>query len=206
MVRRVIALMLLLLALVIAIMTPLVAFTPLGDRLGSSLGLVAPTATPFPTPAPFVPMPAPSPTPILTVKGLPPVLTSGAAYLEDMDTDSVLVDNNGEKTLPMASTTKIMTALLALQMGRLTDRIRVPKAAFNYEADATVMGLHPGQTVTLKDLLYGLMLPSGADAANTIAIHYGGSESRFVQLMETRFMFQCLVELLFLMRVFRLED
>ena len=83
----------------------------------------------------------------------------------------------------MASTTKIMTALLALQIGKLDDRITVPRAAFNYEWDATVMGLRPGQVVTLRDLLYGLLLPSGADAANTIAIHYGGSETRFVAMM-----------------------
>lgn len=83
----------------------------------------------------------------------------------------------------MASTTKIMTALLALQMGRLTDRITVPAGAFNFESDATVMGLRAGEVVTLRDLLYGLLLPSGADAADAIAIHYAGSEARFVDLM-----------------------
>jgi D-alanyl-D-alanine carboxypeptidase len=86
----------------------------------------------------------------------------------------------------MASTTKIMTGLLALELGHLTDRITVPGSAFNFESDATVMGLHPGQVVTLQDLLYGLMLPSGADAANTIAIHYGGSEAHFVALMNNQ--------------------
>jgi D-alanyl-D-alanine carboxypeptidase len=95
----------------------------------------------------------------------------------------VLGDRNMHMHLPIASTTKIMTGLIALQLGHLDDRIVVPKAAFNFEPDATVMGLRPGETVTLRDLLYGLMLPSGADAANTIAIHYGGSEAAFVDRM-----------------------
>lgn len=101
----------------------------------------------------------------------------------DATNGTVLAAKSPHLRLPMASTTKVMTALLALKMGNLSDRITVPKAAFNFESDATVMGLHPGAVVTLRDLLYGLLLPSGADAANTIAIHYGGSEARFVTLM-----------------------
>lgn len=112
-----------------------------------------------------------------------PPIRAKAAIVVDASTGAVLGGVNEHLRLPMASTTKIMTAVLALQMGQLTDRITVPKGAFNYEWDATVMGLHPGQVVTLKDLLYGLLLPSGADAANTIAIHYGGSEAHFVTLM-----------------------
>jgi D-alanyl-D-alanine carboxypeptidase len=113
---------------------------------------------------------------------VPPIRAAAALVMNAANGD-VLAAKNPHLRLPMASTTKVMTALLALQLGHLTDRIRVPKAAFNYEWDATVMGLHPGQVVTLKDLLYGVLLPSGADAANTIAIHYAGSETRFVALM-----------------------
>lgn len=112
----------------------------------------------------------------------PPVLARAAAML-DARTGAVLDAVNPTLRLPMASTTKIMTAILALKLGKLTDVITVPKSAFNYEWDATVMGLKAGERVTLKDLLYGLLLPSGADAANTIAIHYAGSESKFVALM-----------------------
>lgn len=104
----------------------------------------------------------------------------------DAGTGKVLAAVNPHVHLAIASTTKVMTAVLALKLGRLSDRITVPKSAFNYEWDATVMGLHAGQTVTLRDLLYGLMLPSGADAANTIAIHYGGSESKWVALMNKK--------------------
>lgn len=112
-----------------------------------------------------------------------PPIRARAAVVMDAERFTILAARNPHLRLPMASTTKIMTALLALELGHLTDRITVPKSAFDYEWDATVMGLHPGQTVTLRDLLYGLMLPSGADAANTIAIHYAGSEARFVALM-----------------------
>lgn len=113
---------------------------------------------------------------------VPPILAR-AGIAVDADSGAILASLNPHLQLPMASTTKIMTALLALQRGRLTDRIVVPRGAFNYESDATVMGLHAGQVVTLRDLLYGLLLPSGADAANTIAIHYGGSEANFVAMM-----------------------
>jgi D-alanyl-D-alanine carboxypeptidase len=113
----------------------------------------------------------------------PPPIRASAAVVMNAANGAILEAKNPHLRLPMASTTKVMTALLALQLGHLTDRIMVPKAAFNYEWDATVMGLHPGQVVTLQDLLYGVLLPSGADAANTIAIHYGGSESKFVAMM-----------------------
>jgi D-alanyl-D-alanine carboxypeptidase (penicillin-binding protein 5/6) len=112
----------------------------------------------------------------------PPVRAYGAVVM-DATTGQLLMGVNAHRRLPMASTTKIMTALLALQMGKLTDRITVPAGSFNFEPDATVMGLRPGEVVTLNDLLYGLLLPSGADAADAIAIHYAGSEARFVDLM-----------------------
>lgn len=113
---------------------------------------------------------------------MPPVYAR-AAIVVDATSGTVLGGVNVHLHLPIASTTKVMTALLALEMGNLTDRITVPAAAFNYDVGATIMGLHPGDVVTLRTLLYGLFLPSGADAANTIAIHYAGSESRFVAMM-----------------------
>lgn len=112
-----------------------------------------------------------------------PPIRARAGIVVDATSGAVLAAVNPRRRLPMASTTKIMTALVAIERGKLSDRITVPKAAFDYEADATVMGLKPGEKVTLQDLLYGLLLPSGADAANTIAIHYGGSEARFATLM-----------------------
>lgn len=116
----------------------------------------------------------------------PPPILARAGLVMNADNGVVLAAKNPHLRLPMASTTKIMTAVVALQSGQLSDRIRVPSSAFDFESDATVMGLHTGQTVTLRDLLYGLMLPSGADAANVIAIRYGGSEQGFVAMMNRK--------------------
>jgi D-alanyl-D-alanine carboxypeptidase len=122
--------------------------------------------------------------PAVQAKSFPaPPIRARAGVVMDATTGQVLASVNPHLHLPMASTTKVMTALVAVLHGKLTDRITVPKAAFNYESDATVMGLKPRMVVTLQQLLYGLLLPSGADAANTIAIHYGGSEKAFVAMM-----------------------
>ncbi len=179
--RRTIAIFLLFLALVIAIITPLVAFTP----LGSSLGLTAPIATPFPTPVPFVPTPPPSPTPVLTVKGTPPTLTSQAAYLLDMDTGHTLTNINGQKPLPMASTTKIMTALIVIQTVDPNSVVTIHQDAIDEAINngGSSAGLVVSDQISLKDLLYGLMLPSGDDAAVAIADAVGGSKEGFVQRM-----------------------
>src|SRR6266576_4670077 len=66
-----------------------------------------------------VPPPTPTPQPVLTVQGPPPTIAASAAYVVDADTGHILTDINGEKPLPMASTTKIMTALIAIQTSDL---------------------------------------------------------------------------------------
>src|SRR5947209_12364254 len=123
MIRRFFAVLLLLLAITITIMIPLFALTPFGGQL---LNVLRPaTPTPSPSPIPLILTPLPSPTPVLTAKDAPPVITSEAAYLLDMDTGNVLVNINGEKPLPMASTTKIMTALIAIQTGNLDQLVPI---------------------------------------------------------------------------------
>ncbi len=183
MLRRTLALLLIVVALAILILTPIIAFTPVGDSLSNSLGLVTPT--PSPTPIPFVPTPAPSPSPVLTVKGAPPTLTSSTAYLEDMDTGNALVNINGEKTLPMASITKVMTAVIAIQTGNLNQDVTIQQDAINEVTlhNGSSASLHVGDVVSLKGLLYGLMLPSGDDAAIAIADGLAGSPSKFVRRM-----------------------
>src|SRR5579859_1560710 len=123
--RRILAIILLVVAISIAIMTPVLAFTPMGNSLLSRLAgaTPTPTATPSPTPLPPTPTPTP-PKPVLTVVGLPPGLNVGAAYLLDNDTGHTLDDLHGETPLPMASTTKIMTAVIAIQSGNLDQVIR----------------------------------------------------------------------------------
>ena len=114
----------------------------------------------------------------------PPQLTARAALLADARTGLILLEQNAHKRLPPASTTKIMTALIALEQGDLADVVTVPQMAL--ATSQATMGLQPGEEVTLEDLLYGLLLVSANDAALTIAVHIGGSVEGFVALMNER--------------------
>lgn len=173
--RRILAFLLIFLALCIGIMSSLFAFTPLGVHL---IGQFTPTATPKPL------LPTPTPKPILTVNSKPPAISATAGYLVDMDTGHVLADLNGEKTLPMASTTKIMTALIAIQTANLNQQVLIKQdAPDRVLAGGSSAQLVPGDKIPLKDLLYGLMLPSGDDAAVAIADALGGTSDKFVQRM-----------------------
>src|SRR2546421_10976933 len=124
--RRILGIVLLVVAISIVVMTPVLAFPPVGGNLLSRLAGATPTATPSPTPLPPTPTPTP-PRPILTVVGTPPVLQVGAAYLLDSDTGHTLDDFHGEVPLPMASTTKIMTAAIAIQAGKPDKGRTVPR-------------------------------------------------------------------------------
>lgn len=104
-----------------------------------------------------------------------------AAVLIDGATGRILYSQNADEMLPMASTTKIMTALIALRHGTLSDVITAPAAACGIPG--TSIYLTEGEQLTLEQLLYGLMLRSGNDAATAIAIHIAGSESAFVDMM-----------------------
>ena len=96
----------------------------------------------------------------------------------------LVAGSNVSRRLPMASTTKIMTALLAVESGRLDETITVPPEAVNVEG--TSMGLQPGETIPLRDVVYGLMLESGNDAANTIAMTLDGSLESFAAHMNRK--------------------
>lgn len=185
MTRRRIAIVLLIVAACLVILTPLLAFTPLGNSWLNTVGLAAPADTPTPTPKPFTPTPPPPPTPILTVQGTPPATTATASYLLDADTGHTLVDDNGEKPLPMASTTKIMTALITIQTANLDQVVTIQQDAKNEVIDngGSSAFLVVGDKIRLGDLLYGLMLPSGDDAAVAIADAVAGSVAKFVQRM-----------------------
>ena len=82
-----------------------------------------------------------------------------------------------------ASTTKIMTCYLALKYGDLNEFVTVSKNAAKQPSDASVCHINEGDVVSLNDLLYGLMLASGNDAAIAIAEHISGSVDAFVELM-----------------------
>src|SRR3989440_13040909 len=128
--RRILGIVLLVVAISIVVMTPVLAFTPVGGNLLSRLAGATPTATPSPTPLPPTPTPTP-PKPVLTVVGAPPALRVGAAYLLDDDTGHTLDDFHGEVPLPMASTTKIMTAVIAIQAGNPDQEMTLKQDAIN---------------------------------------------------------------------------
>jgi len=111
---------------------------------------------------------------------VPPVLAR-AAYLYDVTDGRTLYAKDAEDGLPMASTTKIMTALLAVKYGHLDDMVTASYAAATIGESS--MYLRQGEQLTLRDLLYGLILPSGNDAAIAIAEHVGGSVPAFVAMM-----------------------
>lgn len=114
----------------------------------------------------------------------PPRLSADAAILVQPDTEDVAFRSHSTQRLPIASTTKLMTALLTLERADLDDTV----TAVNYRASPleSLMGLHAGDRVTIRDLMEGLLLASGNDAATTLAVRVGGSERRFVAMMNQR--------------------
>jgi len=165
--RYILGTILLVLAIELIVALPVLVFTPLGGHLLRDLA------------------PSPPPTPILTVVGTPPTVSARAVYLVDADTGHVLDDVHGEQRLPMASTTKIMTAIIAIQKGNLDQVVTVRQDAFDevQKHNGSSAHLVVGDQVRLKDLLYGLMLPSGDDAAIAVADAVGGTTSNFVGMM-----------------------
>lgn len=107
-----------------------------------------------------------------------------SATLISGDTGELLFQQNGDTVLPMASTTKIMTALLVLENLKLEDTFEIPKDACGVEGSSIY--LTPGENITIKDLLYGLMLESGNDAATALAIATSGDTESFVALMNEK--------------------
>lgn len=109
-------------------------------------------------------------------------LSATAAILMDADSGEILYEKDAGRRMRIASTTKIMTALVALDRAKLTDTITVTAA---HMVEGSSMYLKPGETVTVEELLYGLMLCSGNDAALALADCCGGLEE-FVQAMNDK--------------------
>ena len=129
--------------------------------------------------------PSPSASPAIQVTGAPGGVKAKGAVLADAATGQVLWSRDLGTERPMASVTKVMTALLVLESGNLGQQIRVPKAAFDYawKYGGETAALHPGDTLTAQQLLAALLLPSGADAAYTLANAYGPGLDVFVARM-----------------------
>ncbi len=106
------------------------------------------------------------------------------AYVLDAVSGRVLYEKNPNERSLIASTTKIMTALIVCEQCNVLDRMRIPKEAVGIEGSS--MYLQEGEVLTLQELLYGLMLQSGNDAAVALAIYCGGTVEGFAELMNDK--------------------
>ena len=111
-------------------------------------------------------------------------VSAASAVLINADTGTVVYEKNAFEQRAMASTTKIMTALLTAEAGELDKRFTVDSYAINVEG--TSMGLKQGDIVTRRALIYGMLLPSGNDAANAAAVNISGSMNAFAELMNKK--------------------
>lgn len=111
-------------------------------------------------------------------------ISAKAYVLMEAKTGRVLYSKNADTKLPMASTTKIMTTLLCLESGGLDEEFVVDSEAIKVEG--STMGLTEGDVVTKRALCYGMLLPSGNDAANAAAVKIAGSYENFANLMNER--------------------
>lgn len=118
---------------------------------------------------------------ICTLQTMAVSTSAASAILVDAGSGDVLYEQNADAKMLIASTTKIMTALVAIREGNLSDTVTVSKTAACTEGSAMYLGI--GEELTLETLLYGLMLCSGNDAAVAVAEHVGGSVEGFVAMM-----------------------
>ena len=114
----------------------------------------------------------------------PPQVSADAAIVMDVTTGAILFEKNARRSMAPASTTKILTAIVALERGNLQDIVTVSRHAAYTEGSSVY--LTPGEKLTLDDLLTGLLLRSGNDSAVAIAEHIAGTEQQFAELCNRR--------------------
>lgn len=116
-------------------------------------------------------------------------LYSPKSILADVSSDKVMAEHNSSDRIYPASLTKIMTAVLVIENTEdLEQKVVLPDEIFQplYEQNASMAGFLPGEEVPLKDLLYGVLLPSGAECCSALAQQTAGSEEAFVTLMNEK--------------------
>jgi D-alanyl-D-alanine carboxypeptidase (penicillin-binding protein 5/6) len=116
-------------------------------------------------------------------------LNSPNAILISLKDHTILMQKNSEEKIYPASLTKMMTAIVAIEnLPDLKEKIKLTNSTFQglYEADASMAGFQPGEQVRAIDLLYGVMLPSGAECCNGLADSIAGSEQNFVKIMNQK--------------------
>jgi D-alanyl-D-alanine carboxypeptidase (penicillin-binding protein 5/6) len=123
--------------------------------------------------------------PLLKITGAPPGVAAKGAILANAATGQVLWSRQPAVQRPMASITKVMTAYLVIQAGGLNRKIKIPKAAMTYafKNGGATDSLRPGEWLTIQQLLTGLLIQSGADAAYTLASVYGPGMDGFLAKM-----------------------
>jgi D-alanyl-D-alanine carboxypeptidase (penicillin-binding protein 5/6) len=121
----------------------------------------------------------------LVVTGTPGGVKAKEGVLADAGTGQILWNRDEDTERPMASITKVMTAYLVISAGDLNRKVTIPKGVLNYVAKygASSDDLEPGEVLTVNQLLYGLLLQSGADAAYTLASVYGPGMNAFIAKM-----------------------
>lgn len=118
-----------------------------------------------------------------------PCLHSRYAVLMDMDTGEIIGECRGTQRMYPASLTKLMTAIVAIENTEdLNSTLTLPEALFSklYLENASLAGFEPGEIVTLRDLLYGMLLPSGAECCIAYAEYIAGSEDKYVDMMNEK--------------------
>lgn len=113
-------------------------------------------------------------------------LNSKYAYIYNIKEDRVMYEINSNKKIPIASLTKIMTAIIAIENSDLNTEVIIIKEDFKDMYEYVVAGFDIGDKVTVKDLIYGTLLPSGSDAVNALVRTISGSEEEFVKLMNNK--------------------
>lgn len=116
----------------------------------------------------------------------PDYLYARSAILLEPGTGRVLFEKDADARMYPASTTKIMTLLIALEKGELDRSVTLPQAAADVPKDSSLVPVYPGEKMSLRDLLYGLMIRSGNDAANAVAHIVSGSVPGFVEEMNRK--------------------
>jgi D-alanyl-D-alanine carboxypeptidase (penicillin-binding protein 5/6) len=146
---------------------------------------------PPPTPVPPDGRPSPFPSVLVTPRDAVavPTVAARSAILADLDDGTVLFRKAASTPLPIASLTKIMTAVVVLSRTSPGEVVRVSADAVFDRDDfgaTSTLGLRAGERLTVRDLLYGMLLGSANDAAEALAIHVGGDVDGFVRLMNRR--------------------
>lgn len=125
----------------------------------------------------------------MEASGLAPILSAKGAILIDAGDGGVIYEKDADRKLYPASTTKIMTALIVIEMlteidANLESKIVVPAKAVGVEGSSIY--LKEGEVITVEELLYGTLLQSGNDAATALAVCFGGNEDNFVKKMNAK--------------------